>query len=137
MNVSDIKEKILPAVASRGCFIVDVTLSKENDIEVVIEKEEGIVEMDDCIAIDKEFHAIWNQDEEDYALTVSSAGLDRPFKVLRQFQKAVGTKVEARLKGGRKLIGTLEAVSENDFTLDSEVIPMKEANTVRPHISFE
>lgn len=155
MNVSDIKEKIQPAVASRGCFIVDVSLSADNDIELVIEKEEGTVEMDDCIAIDKEFHAIWDQDEEDYALTVSSAGLDRPFKVLKQFSKAIGTQVEAKLKGGRKLIGTLEAADENGFTLSykakvaepgskkkventiTEAIPMTDANSVVPYITFE
>ena len=71
MNKETIVGSILPAVESRGCFLVDGHVSAADDIEVVIEKEEGMVDWDDCAAIDQAFHALFDQDAEDYALTVS------------------------------------------------------------------
>ena len=83
------------AVAARGCFIVDAQVRRDNDVLLTVESAEGTVDMDDCVALSESFQAIFDRDEEDYSLTVSSAGLDQPFKVLRQFLKAVGSEVEA------------------------------------------
>ena len=115
MNKEQIINAVETAVTERGCFLVEVTVSKDNDIEIVIEKEEGVVDWEDCAAIDRVMHETFNQDEEDYALTVSSAGLDRPFKVMKQFQKALGTRVEVWLKGGKKVKGVLDAATEEFF----------------------
>ena len=153
------KEQIIAAVqtamAERGCFLVEVTLSAANDIEIVLEKEEGIVDWDDCAAIDKVMHETFDQDVEDYALTVSSAGLDRPFKVYRQFLKAVGSQVDVKFKGGRRLVATLKAATEDSVTLQyaaleavegkkkkekvehEEVYPLETINTVTPYIDFK
>ena len=155
MDAREIAGKIEAAVAARGCFLVEVRATADNDITVAIESEEGAVVMEDCIAIDKAFHEIWNQDEEDYSLTVTSAGLDQPFKVLKQYLKAVGTLVEVRLKGGRKLTAELLAATAEDITVrysareavegskkkvtveHTETIPAQLVNSVMPHISFD
>ena len=153
------KEQIIEAtqavIAERGCFLVEVTVSKDNDIEVVIEKEEGIVDWEDCAAIDKVVHEAFDQDVEDYALTVSSAGLDRPFKVLKQYLKAVGSLVEVKFKGGRKLLATLTGATEDTIGLKytaleavegkkkkekvehDETYPLSEINSVVPYIDFK
>ena len=137
MDKNQIIKAVEAAVAERGCFLVEVSVSKENDIEIVIEKEEGVVDWEDCSAIDKVMHAAFDQDVEDYALTVSSAGLDRPFKVLKQYQKAIGTKVDVWMKGGKKVKGVLEAVSEEAVTVDGESIAFSVINSVRPVVEFE
>ncbi len=136
MTKEQIIQAIEPAVRERGCFLVDVTVSKDNDIEIIIEKEEGDVDWEDCAALDRLVHEVFNQDEEDYALTVSSAGLDRPFKVMGQFRKALGTKVDVWMKGGKKIKGILEAAGEESITVDGETIEMKVVNSVRPYIEF-
>ena len=74
-------KSIEPAVNQRGCFIVDVSLSRDNDIVLTVEKEVGEMDLEDCVAINDAFLAIFDKDAEDYSLTVSSAGLDQPFKV--------------------------------------------------------
>ncbi|MBR3387073.1 MAG: hypothetical protein IKG84_02420 [Bacteroidales bacterium] len=155
MKKEEIIRAVEAAVAERGCFIVDVTVSAANDVEIVLEKEEGIVDWDDCAAIDKVVHAAFDQDAEDYALTVSSAGLDRPFKVYRQFLKAVGSKVDVKFKGGRRLVATLVAATEDSVTLQytaleavegkkkkekvehEEVCPLADINSVTPFIEFK
>lgn len=136
MNKEQIINAVETAVKERGCFLVEVTVSKENDIEIVIEKEEGVVDWEDCAAIDRVMHETFNQDEEDYALTVSSAGLDRPFKVMKQFQKALGTKVDVWLKGGKKVKGVLDAATEESIVVDGTTLPMESINSVRPLIDF-
>ena len=136
MKKDQIIKAVETAVAERGCFLVDVTVSKDNDIEVIIEKEQGDVDWEDCSAIDKVVHEAFDQDVEDYALTVSSAGLDRPFKVLKQYLKAIGTKVEVWLKGGKKVKGVLDAANEADITVDGTVIGLDSVNRVMPYIEF-
>ena len=86
---------------------------------------------------------------------MSSAGLDRPFKVLRQFQKAVGTQVDVKFKGGRRIIATLISADENNIGLKytaleavegkkkkervehEDVCPLAEINSVTPYIEFK
>jgi ribosome maturation factor RimP len=137
MTKEQIIKAVETAVAERGCFLVEVTVSKENDIEIIIEKEEGVVDWEDCAAIDKVMHEAFDQDVEDYSLTVSSAGLDRPFKVLRQYQKAIGSKVDVWMKGGKKVKGVLEAASEESIVVDGESIGFDVINSVRPVVEFK
>ena len=137
MTKEMIAQAVEQAVAERGCFLVEVTVSKDNDIEVVIEKEEGVVDWEDCAAIDKVVHEAFDQDVEDYALTVSSAGLDRPFKVAKQYLKAIGTQVDVWMKGGKKVKGVLKAWTEEAVTVDETVIPFAQINSVRPVIEFK
>jgi ribosome maturation factor RimP len=117
MNVSVIKDAINDEIVARGCFIVDVSVSKDNDITLTIEKEEGTIELDDCVSLSRFFETKFDREVEDYSLTVSSAGLDQPFKVLKQFEKAVGSKVEVSLKGGKKMVAVLEAADHESITL--------------------
>ena len=98
MDTALIVKEMEPEVAKRGCFITDVSVSADNDIVIAIESEEGIVDMEDCVAVSEKFQEIFNRDIEDYALTVTSAGLDQPFRILKQYQKAVGSQVEVKTR---------------------------------------
>lgn len=153
------QEKILSIVsetaAGCGCFVVDVTVSKDNDIVVTIEKETGDIDLQDCVAVNDAFLAAFDKDVEDYSLTVTSAGLDQPFKVLKQYLKAVGSAVEARFKGGKKIVGVLTEADEDGIRLrysqkeavegkkKKEVVDHEdrfgfdEINSVTPHIVFK
>ena len=155
MNVSVIKDAINDEIVARGCFIVDVSVSKDNDITLTVESENGTIELDDCVSISRYFETKFDREVEDYSLTVSSAGLDQPFKVFRQFAKAVGTKVEVSLKGGKKMVAVLEAADEESITLKytaKEAVEgkkkkefvehvdrytMDQVNAVRPFIEFK
>lgn len=154
MNVSEIIDAINDEIVARGCFIVDVTVSKDNDIVLTIESEAGKIELDDCVSLSRYFETKFDREVEDYSLTVSSAGLDQPFKVLRQYLKAVGSKVEVSLKGGKKMVAVLEQADEESVTLRYSVkeavegkkkkelvehvdrFTMDQVNAVRPFISF-
>ena len=154
MNVSEIKDAICSEIVAQNCYLVDVTVSKDNDIEITIETEEGRIELDTCVAISRYFETQFDREKEDYSLTVTSAGLDQPFKVLKQYQKAVGSKVEVQIKGGKKMVATLTAVDEESITLNytakeavegkkkkefvehNDRFTMDQINSVRPYIEF-
>ena len=154
MKVSDIIDAIGGEIVARGCFIVDISVSKDNDIVLTIESENGKIELDDCVSLSRFFETKFARETEDYSLTVSSAGLDQPFKVFKQYQKALGSKVEVSLKGGRKMVAVLESADEESITLKYSVkeavegkkkkelvehvdrYTMDQVNAVRPFIEF-
>ncbi|MBR2162847.1 MAG: ribosome assembly cofactor RimP [Bacteroidales bacterium] len=154
MNVSDIIDAINGEIVARGCFIVEVSVSKDNDIIITIESEKGKIELEDCVSLSRYFETKFDREVEDYSLTVSSAGLDQPFKVRQQFVKALGTKVEVSLKGGRKLVAELVETDEDSIVLKysakeavegkkkKEIVEhvdrfaMDQVNAVRPFIEF-
>ena len=155
MKKEEILSGIDEAVRSRGCFIVDVTVSKDNDVVLTIEKEAGDIDLEDCVNVNNAFLDAFDKDVEDYSLTVTSAGLDQPFKVLKQYEKAVGSSVEARLKGGKKIVGILTEANEDGICLrysqkeavvgkkrkeivgHEDRIGFGEINSVIPHIVFK
>jgi len=154
MKVSDILDAIGGEIVARGCFIVDISVSKDNDIVLTIESENSKIELDDCVSLSRFFETKFDREIEDYSLTVSSAGLDQPFKVFKQYLKALGTKVEVSLKGGKKMVAVLEAADEESITLKysakeavegkkkKELVEhvdrytMDQVNAVRPFIEF-
>ena len=154
MKISEIIDAIESEIVARGLYIIEVTVSKDNEVEVTIESEEGKVELEDCVAISRFFETKFDRETEDYSLTVTSAGLDQPFKVLKQFVKAVGKKVEVQLKGGKKMVAVLEAADEESITLKysqkeavegkkkKEIVEhvdrftMDQVNSVRPFVEF-
>ena len=155
MKKSDIIDAISSEIVARGLYLIDVTISKDNDVEITIESEEGKVELEDCVAISRFFETQFDREQEDYSLTVTSAGLDQPFKVLKQYIKAIGKKVEVQLKGGKKMVAVLEAADEESITLKysqkeavegkkkKEIVEhvdrftMDQINAVRPFVEFE
>ena len=154
MNVSEIIDAINDEIVARGFFIVEVFVTKDNDVTLTVESETATVELDDCVSLSRFFETKFDREVEDYSLTVSSAGLDQPFKVQKQFEKAVGSKVEVSLKGGKKMVATLVAADQESITLKYSVkeavegkkkkelvehtdrFEMEQVNAVRPYITF-
>ena len=104
-------------LTENGLFLVDIEISKDNDITISIEKHQGDVNIDNCVDIDRIVAAAFDRDVEDYSLTVTSAGLDQPFKVLDQYRKFIGSEVEVVVKGGGKVKGILSAADEASFEI--------------------
>ena len=116
-----IDKKELTAVINKALedskmFLVDITVSGDNVIDVQLDSMESIT-IDDCIAVNNAVHEAFDQDVEDYELTVGSYSLTEPFKVLQQYEKNLGGEVEVLTTAGSKLKGTLTSASENEFTI--------------------
>lgn len=110
---------------------------------------EAGVQMDDCVKVTK----CLNQSSEvddlvkgAYNLEVSSPGVERPIRLLKDFVKLTGSQVEVRLKdpvdGKRKLVGEL-SVSNDGCKLavidgsDSEVVEFELGNLLKANILYD
>ena len=106
MKTEEIKHLIEPVLTEHHLFLVELKISKDNVIEVFVDALEG-VNIQTCIAVSREIESSLNRDEEDFELTVSSAGIGYPFKVEQQYQKNLGKSVEIKLNDHTKLNGIL------------------------------
>ncbi|MDR0566165.1 MAG: ribosome assembly cofactor RimP [Prevotellaceae bacterium] len=112
ISASSIAQVVEKFIAGSDLFLVDITVSPFNDVEVVVDKPSGLT-VEDCADVSRAVEAAFDRDKEDFALTVASPGLGEPLKILPQYRKALGKEVEILLKSGAKLTATLtEATTE-------------------------
>ncbi|HIW97758.1 MAG TPA: ribosome assembly cofactor RimP [Candidatus Tidjanibacter gallistercoris] len=103
-------------LAGGSLFLVEVNVTPGNEIEVVIDSD-GSVDIDDCVALSRAIEERLDRDEEDFELTVTSAGIGRPLKLLRQYRKLIGRPVEVLLHDGTKIIAELRDADAQSLTL--------------------
>ncbi len=108
---------IVEYLHDKELFLVDTVIDKDNNIDVTIESEDGCVSLDDCVNLSKYMEARLDRDKDDYSLTVGSAGLTSPFKVLKQYLKFEGKEVEVTLGNGSRIKGILSSVTPESISL--------------------
>jgi ribosome maturation factor RimP len=101
----------------RGLFIVDITISASNVINIELDKEQGGVSIEDCISVSRNVEHNLNREVEDFELNVSSAGMDRPLRHEKQFHKNLGRKISVLKSNGESLEGTLHKFDAEGFNL--------------------
>ena len=117
MILKDTIEEIIGSyLEENSLFLVDIVICDDNDIEVTIDSLKG-VSIDECTGISRLIEGSLNRDEEDFSLTVTSAGLDQPLKVVKQYEKFTGKEVEVLFKSGVKLIAILACYEEGKVEL--------------------
>jgi len=104
-------------LAGKDIFLVGVKVDNNNKIIVHIDSSEGI-SIDDCARVSRELEEKLDRDREDFALEVSSPGLDSPFRVIEQYQKNVGKRINLVKTDGEKLEGVLKKTGENGIVLE-------------------
>ncbi len=132
-NISQLAAKV---AESGGLDLVDVEIfraGKRRVLRVYIGKREG-VNVDDCARVSRELGTLLDADnvmqDENYILEVSSPGLDRPFKTLKDYRRNLGRFVRVSTRepvegmGNKRLVvGTLADVGESDITIDADGTP--------------
>ena len=126
---------------NEGIFLVSLKIGVGNQIEVLIDSFQGI-KIGDCVKLSRNIEGKLDREKEDFALQVASAGLSEPFKVFNQYEKNVGQKVDVKLKGGQKILGTILSVEEGKGivleTKSREKIGKKKQVVVKQHeLAFE
>jgi ribosome maturation factor RimP len=104
-------------LAGKDIFLVGVNVDNNNKIVVHIDTPEG-VSIDDCVRVSRELEGKLDREREDFALEVSSPGLDAPFRVIEQYRKNVGKNITVVRKDGEKLEGVLKDLDEKGIVMD-------------------
>lgn len=135
-TVEELKEVVESVIKDKNLFLVDLTLSKSNVIEIFIDSLEG-VDINACICVSRDVEDKLNRDEEDFELTVSSAGIGYPFKVPQQYQKNIGKTVEVKLDDNNKLTGVLKSFNGEEIVVECEEKKMVEGKKRKESVQTE
>lgn len=120
-----VKELSEPIVNQKNMFLVDVELKHKKipEVWVLVDAEEGGVNVDACSAVSRE---VANLLEEQnvfggaYRLNVSSPGLSRPLSDKRQYRKNIGrtAKIKYKIENNYHTTeGVIEAVENELITI--------------------
>ena len=123
-------EVITPVIEDLGFELVRVRLmagSKSKTLQIMAEKPEGGIEVDDCAAISTAVSATLDVEdplEDAYTLEVSSPGIDRPLTRLKDFETWDGyeAKIETSdlIDGRKRFKGPLRGIEGDDVLIEIE-----------------
>lgn len=119
-------ELLEPTIAGMGYELVDIEQSAPGRLlRVFVDKKEGSITLDDCVAISNHLSQLLAVENIDYnRLEVSSPGLDRPLKKKADFVRYRGESARIRLRialqGQRNFVGTLVEVNDDVLTLNAD-----------------
>lgn len=100
-------------------FVVGCTCTPGNDVELLVDSDTS-VGIDACATLSRAVEAEFDREEEDFSLTVASAGIGSELCCLRQYRKLVGNPVEVLLLTGIKVLAKLEEADEQGVLLSYE-----------------
>lgn len=100
-------------------FVVECTSTPGNEIELTIDSDTS-VGIDACVALSRAVEADLDREEEDFSLTVMSAGIGSELRCLRQYRRLIGSSVEVLLNNGVKLLAKLDGADEEGIDLSYE-----------------
>lgn len=120
-------------------FLVSLRIKPTNNFKVYLDADSGL-SIEKCIKINRALYKTieeqgWYPDG-DFSLEVSSPGVDEPLKMLRQYKKNVGRKLEVILTDETKKEGKLTGVEENSIHLEYTEGKNKKAVTHTIEIAF-
>ncbi|MCI1778655.1 MAG: hypothetical protein LKI53_01715 [Bacteroidales bacterium] len=121
MNAETIGISIRDILQERGLFLTGIEITPDSTVTITVESNAGTVSIDDCTAINDIVRGTFDSADEDYSLTVTSAGLGEPFRVAGQYIKAIGEDVETGLKGGTKLRGKLIEYDGKNIKIETKM----------------
>lgn len=135
ISAQEIAQAVEKFIAGSDFFLVDVSVTPGNDIEVLVDKPTGL-SIEECADISRAVEAAFDREQEDFALTVGSPGLSEPLRVLPQYQKLLGKEVEILLKSGIKFVATLLEASAEKISVEytkMELVEGKKRKQVVTH----
>jgi ribosome maturation factor RimP len=127
-NIEDYVSELLQK--EDNVFLVDAKIKPGNNITVFLDADNGLT-IDTCTLINR---ALYKKIEEnalfangDFSLEVSSAGVDEPLKLHRQYKKNIGRTVEVLFNDDTKKHGKLVEVKDDEITIEERDPKAKKA----------
>ena len=132
--VEKIEKLLLPTIHAMGFELVQIKMLEGNKsklLQIMAERPDGSMNVDDCAAISNQVSAILDVEDVipgEYRLEVSSPGIDRPLVKHVDYEKHIGhtAKIELTLpaNGRKRFTGTLKTVIGDTVTLEVDGQPV-------------
>jgi ribosome maturation factor RimP len=111
-------------------FLVDLKVTGRNQILVFIDGDQG-VPISSCVELSRHIESMFDRDAEDYELEVSSAGIDKPLVLPRQFRKNIGREIVYTNSEGKKVKAKLISAGDEFVVIEKE-LPKKKKKGHNP-----
>ena len=125
---------------SEDTFLVSVRINPTNNIKVFLDAESGL-SIDKCVKLNRALYKTMEENawypEGNFSLEVSSAGIDEPLRLLRQYKKNIGRNVEVILTDDSIIEGKLIEANETFIQLQFTEGKNKKAVTIVKEIAFD
>ena len=137
--------------ADPSIFLVEVKIKPTNNVKVFLDGDSGI-SIGQCADYNRTLYKLLEASDlfpgGDFSLEVSSAGLDEPLKLERQYRKNIGRDVEVLTLDGAKVEGKLVSMGDDKVVVEEErgknkkreiiqhVIPMDHIKSTKISIKF-
>ncbi len=121
-----IRQLIENKLSNTDKYLIEIKVTPDNKIFVFIDGDNP-VKLQDCIDLSKYIKTNLNRNTDDFELNVSSAGLDQPLKIYRQFVKNIGRNIEILMDNGTRQKGKLINISDNSITIEHELHKKKKS----------
>jgi ribosome maturation factor RimP len=126
-NEAAIADLLAPVAESLGFEIVRVRVirGRGQTLQVMAERPDGTMDVDDCASLSRAFEAVLDAADPingEYALEVSSPGIDRPLTRAKDFAHWAGHAVKIELKspdadGRKRFAGDIKSADAGTVTL--------------------
>ncbi len=119
------ENEIAAIVEDHGAKLYGTETAKEGEnlIYRVLIVRDGGVDVEVCADISAELSPFLDVNPPvsgNYFLEVSSPGIERKLKTMRQFELSIGEKVQLKLQGNEKLKGVLVGAKDNTVAVETE-----------------
>jgi len=123
--------------AGTRLFLAGISVQPGNRIFVYIDGDSAVT-IGDCQELSRYIESRLDRSREDYDLTVSSAGIDTPLQIPRQYPKNVGEILDIVTREGQTLRGILVHAGEHGIVIEQENrIGKKETEIKRVELGFD
>jgi ribosome maturation factor RimP len=99
---------------------VDIVVSGNNKFLVEVDSPEGI-SIGQCEDLNRYLNKMLDNENNEFELTVSSPGLERPFKVVEQYRKNINRELKVRTVDGKEFQALLKNVGDGGIALAQKV----------------
>lgn len=145
MEVNELKDRIYTLIEpllqeDPSYFLVHVKVKPGHIIRVYIDGDQGLP-IKQCTSFNRRLYkaieeAAWFP-EGDFALEVSSPGVDEPLVLNRQYVKNIGRNVEVILNDETVYVGNLKEVTDKDILIEWTAGKGKKATQEQLLITFD
>jgi len=119
IDKNHITQLVNEEISGKELFLVHVSVGGANRIIVEVDSPNG-VNVSDCANISRYIESKLDREKEDFELTVSSPGLENPFRVAQQYVKNLGRNVVVDLINGKQMKGILKNFSNESIELETQ-----------------
>jgi ribosome maturation factor RimP len=128
-NLSELWQLLEPVVSGMGYELLEIEYnpsSRHGLLRLYIDQEDGI-QLDDCTDVSNQVSALLDVDDPipgHYSLEVSSPGMDRPLRSIKDFERFTGEiaklKTAMAINGRRNFKGRLCGIEGDEINIECD-----------------